>query len=71
MKGSLRSGGERLLRLPEVLERTGLRPTAVATAIKRGEFPAGVKLSVRSRAWPESSIDTWIAERIAAAKAAT
>ncbi len=54
---------DRLLRLPEVIQRIGLRRTAIYDGIAAGTFPAPVRLTERAVAWPESSIDTWIASR--------
>ncbi|WP_374350026.1 helix-turn-helix transcriptional regulator [Chitinimonas sp.] len=55
-----------LLRLPEVLNRCGLSHSSVWRFIKAGTFPAPVVLGANSRAWVESEINGWIAERIAA-----
>ena len=57
---------ERLLRLPDVEARVGLRRSSIYDAVKRGEFPAPVKLSRRAVCWPASAIDAWITERIKA-----
>lgn len=57
---------ERLLRLPEVESIVGLRKSSIYDAMKRGEFPAPVKLSRRAVCWPASAIDAWIAARIKA-----
>ncbi|MBU8974786.1 AlpA family phage regulatory protein [Lysobacter sp. MMG2] len=58
----------RLLRFAEVKHRTGLSRTSLFRAIRAGHFPAPIALSLgeRSRcvAWPESSVDAWIASRI-------
>ena len=66
----LPNNSERLLRMPEVEQRTGLRKSALYQAIKEQRFPRGVKLTARCIAWPESSVDAWIAERIATASKA-
>lgn len=55
---------ERLMRLPEVEAIVGLRKSSIYEAVKRGEFPAPVKLSRRAVCWPASAIDAWIADRI-------
>ena len=39
---------ERLLRLPEVMERVGLRRTAIYQRMREGRFPASRSLSSRS-----------------------
>jgi prophage regulatory protein len=56
---------ERLLRLPEVCDRVGLKKAGVYKAIRERRFPPGTKLGKRAVAWPESAIQGWIAERIA------
>jgi prophage regulatory protein len=55
---------ERLLRLPEVEARVGLRKSSIYDAMRRGVFPVPIKLSRRAVCWPASAIDAWIAERI-------
>jgi len=55
--------GERLLRLQEVKHQVGLGRTAIYRGVKEGTFPAPVKLTGRARAWRQSEIDKWIAER--------
>lgn len=55
---------ERLVRLPEVETRVGLKKTAIYQKIKAGEFPAPTKIGYAAR-WPESAINQWIADRIA------
>ncbi len=52
-----------LLRQPAVVQRTGVRKTAMYQAIKAGEFPAPVKLTGRAVAWVSTEIDAWIASR--------
>lgn len=58
---------ESLLRLEAVEARTGLKKSALYQAMKAGTFPPCVKLG-RASAWPSSSIDLWIAERIRASR---
>ena len=57
-----------LLRLPQVIQRTGLGRASIYAAIKRGEFPKSIQLSPRSVAWPSGDIDAWIASRIEASR---
>lgn len=57
---------ERLLRLHDVEALVGLRKSSIYDAVKRGDFPAPVKLSRRAVCWPASAIDAWITERIKA-----
>lgn len=63
----------RLIRLREVLTKTGLSRSAVYAAIQAGTFPAPIPIlpGGRSTAWPEHEIDAWLRDRIAAARATT
>lgn len=56
-----------LLKINTVLERTGLKRSALYALQKEGKFPKGVKLSEKSVAWPSNAVDAWIASRIEAA----
>ena len=58
-----------LLRLPQVIERVGLRRTAVYDLVKRGEFPRPVRLGRRCVCWPSDAVDSWVRERIAESRA--
>jgi prophage regulatory protein len=59
----------RLLRLPEVRERTGLPTSTLYALMDSGEFPRPIKLSARSVAWDESLVTGWIAQKLAASQA--
>ncbi|HEV7270724.1 AlpA family transcriptional regulator [Pseudoxanthomonas sp.] len=54
-----------LLRLPEVLIRTGLGRSTIWSLIAQGRFPRQVKLSERSSAWVDAEVDAWVAQRVA------
>jgi prophage regulatory protein len=51
------------LRLPEVKNRTGFSRSSIYLYIKRGLFPAPMKLGLRSVGWLEVDIQNWIASR--------
>ena len=55
---------ERLLRLADVKERTGLSRSSIYLSISKGNFPQNINLSSRSVGWLESEIDAWIQTRI-------
>lgn len=59
---------KQILRLPDVLERTGLSRSAVYAYAARGDFPRPIKLGPRSSGWVAADIDTWIEQRIKAAQ---
>lgn len=55
----------RFLRLPAVVEKTGLGRDSVYRLGKHGGFPRPVKISERASAWLESEVDAWCAQRLA------
>lgn len=69
MKHDMSSQPEiRFIRLPEVLALCGKSRSSIYAAIKKGEFPAPVKLSVRSSAWIKSEIAAWAEARVTASR---
>lgn len=63
-------GRDRLVRLPEVRDRTGLSTATIYRKMETGAFPAKVRLSVNVVAWYESDLDRWIADPLGWAAAA-
>lgn len=57
---SFSNSSTRLIRLPEVLQRTGLSRSALYRLIKSGNFPSQVQLTQRSVAWPEQQVLRWV-----------
>ncbi|HSH29738.1 MAG TPA: AlpA family transcriptional regulator [Thiohalobacter sp.] len=57
----------RILRLPAVMERTGLARSTVYHLIKVGGFPEPIKLGPRCVGWPAEAVDEWIEQRIGGA----
>jgi prophage regulatory protein len=55
----------RILRLPEVIKRTGLQRDSIYRGGREGWFPTRVKLTERASGWVESEVEAYI-ERIAA-----
>ena len=56
----------KILRLPEVLEKTGLKRSTVYLKMNAGEFPKQISLGSRSVGWVSDAIDNWIVDRIKA-----
>ncbi|EDE2548646.1 AlpA family phage regulatory protein [Salmonella enterica] len=50
----------RLIRLPEVLTRTGYGKAWIYRLISEGRFPAPVKIGIRSIAFVECEVEDWI-----------
>ncbi|MBC3864352.1 AlpA family phage regulatory protein [Undibacterium jejuense] len=51
---------KRLLRLPSVLNKVPFSKTELYRRIRAGNFPASIRLGLRSVAWLESDIDEYI-----------
>ena len=62
------SESERILRLPEVMMRTGLKRSTIYLRISEGTFPKQIHLSLRSSGWLESEVNVWIASRVASSR---
>ena len=54
----------RILRLPEVINRVGLKRAAIYLYVGRGQFPKQINLGPRAVGWVEHEIDAWVAARI-------
>ena len=52
--------GERILRIPDVVERTGLSQTTIWRRERDGEFPRRRRLGENSVGWLESEVDEWL-----------
>ncbi len=55
---------ENILRLPEVIKRTGIPRSSIYSAIKEGQFPAPIQLGARRIGFLESEIEAWLEECI-------
>ena len=70
----IQSPQKRLIRLPEVMNRTGYGRTSIYRKMKDGSFPKSVKLGgplkdpnafdCRAIAWIEDEVEQWIESRI-------
>ena len=52
---------DRMLRRREVLVRLGIGNSSLYAFMERGEFPRPRRIGPRLVAWPESEVDTYIA----------
>ncbi|OJH81918.1 helix-turn-helix transcriptional regulator [Serratia marcescens] len=55
---------ENLIRLPEVIKRTGISKTTIYELINEKRFPSQVKIGTRAVAFIESEIDEWFVNLI-------
>ena len=53
----------RILRVPDVLERTGLSRTTIWRLESRGDFPARRRLGPQAVGWAEDEVTAWLDDR--------
>lgn len=51
---------DRLLRLPQVMDRVGLKRTAIYQRMREGRFPRSRSLGPRCTVWVEAEVDEWV-----------
>ena len=54
----------RMLRLPEVVNRTALSRSQIYRLIELGTFPRQISLGERAAGWVEGEVDAWLRTRI-------
>ncbi|WP_341669070.1 helix-turn-helix transcriptional regulator [Alcaligenes sp. SDU_A2] len=54
----------RIIRLPAVIDATGLARSTIYKGMADGTFPQSIQLGPRAVGWPESVIQKWISDRI-------
>jgi prophage regulatory protein len=52
-----------IIRLPALTARVGLIRSSIYRDIAAGDFPAPIKLGVRSVGWRTEDVDEWVASR--------
>lgn len=57
---------DRILRLPQVIEITGLARPTIYLKMKQGTFPRQLKLGSRAAGWLAADIQGWIESCISA-----
>lgn len=56
---------DRLLRIGQVCEFTGLRRSSLYRLSAEGRFPKPLKITERASAWSEAAVREWVRARIA------
>ncbi|MCD9542891.1 AlpA family phage regulatory protein [Photobacterium carnosum] len=62
---------KKIIRLPEVKNKTGLSRSSIYLRMSNNEFPQSISLGSRAIGWLESDINEWLEGCIAASKAAS
>ena len=52
----------KFMKLPDVIEKTGLSRSTIYLLMKKGDFPAQIKLGGKSVVWLEEDISQWQAQ---------
>ena len=65
-----RTQPQSLLPIRSVQAQTNLGRTKIYDLIRKGDFPAPIKLGARTARWPAAAIDAWIQKKIDAQGAA-
>ena len=61
----------RVLRLSQVLARTGLSRSTLYELVAEGSFPGPIRISGRATGWIEAEVDAWIRRRVAESRGGT
>lgn len=59
----------KILRLPSIIELTGLSRSTIYLRISKDEFPAPISLGGRAVGWVEEDVLHWLQEKIEASRA--
>jgi prophage regulatory protein len=65
------SAPPRLIRLPEVMARVGLKRSSIYQRMSDGRFPRGRSLGAKCTVWVEAEIDEWICAVVSASSVQT
>ena len=57
------STGVRILRMPDVINRTGLSRSTIYAFSRAGQFPGQVSLGCRAVGWVEDDVEEWLRSR--------
>ena len=53
---------DKILRMPEVVARTGLSRSTIYRKIKEGTFPGQLRISDHCNSWRASVLERWVAD---------
>jgi prophage regulatory protein len=54
-----------ILRLAQVIERTGLKKTKIYELQSEGQFPMRIKITAHAVGWIEHEVQAWLTRRVA------
>jgi prophage regulatory protein len=59
---------QKIIRLPEVMSKTGRSRSSIYADIKDEVFPAPISIGLRAVGWVDSEINAWIEAKITASR---
>ena len=60
----MQNNNQTILRLPQVIARTGLGRSTIYAYMHDNKFPKSIRLGARAVGWLADDIDQWISDRI-------
>ncbi|MGR5452276.1 helix-turn-helix transcriptional regulator [Vibrio campbellii] len=57
-----------IIRLPEVIQATGLSRSTIYLRMSKGEFPKSISLGERAIGWVQVEVEQWVEQRISASR---
>jgi len=57
------TASERIIKLKDVITMTGLSRSSIYALIKKGVFPAQIKLTARASGWHWREVQEWLSSR--------
>ncbi|WP_305369771.1 helix-turn-helix transcriptional regulator [Photobacterium leiognathi] len=60
---------QRIIRLPEVKEMTGLSRSTIYLRMSKGSFPQSISLGERAVGWLEADVELWLDACVSTSKA--
>jgi len=61
----------KILRLPDVIERVGFSRSSIYAFVDNGTFPKPVKIGIRAVGWLDSDVEDWLNHKIEKSKHAS
>jgi len=61
---------KKIIRLPEVKNKTGLSRSSIYLRMSNGEFPQSISLGSRAIGWLDTDIEQWLDNCVTASKEA-
>ena len=58
----------KIIRLPEVIDMTGLSRSTIYLRMSKGSFPQSISLGERAIGWVKNEVDLWLEKRISTSR---